>query len=496
MKFKVVNFRADRISGWCEAPSKEAGKARIDLLIGQEVVDSFLARDFRAELPAHDFADRNLGFLGSLPPQYWDGQPHAAALRERATGTVLVEETLQPADARIPDAPGLSAAAKLADSGQLNGWVSYQGTRVPVHLIIDSHTVLSAVADLRQLPQNKKQRNIAIPVGWAFSLQVPPEYFDDAEHRIQAAVDTPAGSTVIFDQMQHLAAAEASIADQNLQQIEVRRPDNFPLPGLRVPADWQNRWKVSDPGSVTPQLDAAGNLRLTTTTDEPVYLMLNALPQDFRKLDAASGAAVGPVRAFRAGLKATQGRGMQLQLGVYEYDATGNNTARTLVEAGQRGLFVAEPQTHRVLVLIRALGPGTVTIEDLELQPAEQVRSADPGFHPIGEAQPPATSSRQEALAEIADFIGEDQDLHDRLAEASAAQLAPVLNSLLASQNQLQSATAELAARTEVLNRQLQGIRTHLARQDLKDAFAAEDSVEVLIPPAHAAGPAAGRDQQ
>src|SRR5699024_8889263 len=106
----------------------------------------------------------------------------------------------------------------------------------------------------------------------------------------------------------------------NMQQIGVRRPDNFPLPGLRAPADWQNRWKVSDPGSVTTQLDGAGNLRLTTTTDEPVYLMLNALPQDFRKLDAASGAAVGPVRAHRAQLSAAQSRGMQVQLGLYEYD--------------------------------------------------------------------------------------------------------------------------------------------------------------------------------
>src|SRR5690625_5954928 len=83
MKFKVVNFRADRISGWCQAPNDEAGKARIDLLLGGDVVDSYLARTFRPELPAHNFADRNLGFMGSLPPPYWDGQSYRTTLRDR-----------------------------------------------------------------------------------------------------------------------------------------------------------------------------------------------------------------------------------------------------------------------------------------------------------------------------------------------------------------------------------------------------------------------------
>lgn len=496
MKFKMVKFRADRISGWCQAPSQEAGKARIDLLLGGDVVDSFLARNFRPELPAHDFADRNLGFLGSLPPQYWDGQSYRATLREQATGTVLAEETLQPDDARIPGHPGLSATVALGSTGQLNGWASYQGNKVPVHLVIDSHTVLTAVADLRQLPQDRKQPKVTAPVGWAFSLQVPPEHFDGADHCIQVTVDTEAGSAIVFDQTQRLSARKAAAADRNFQQTAAHHWDSFPLPGLRGPAEWPNRWKVNAPTSVTTRLDDAGQLRLTTTEDTPVYLLLNALPQDFRKLDISSGAAVGEFRAYRAELSATQGRGMQVQLGVYEYDSMGHNTERTLVEAGQRGLFVTSRQTDRILVLIRAVGPGTITIEGLELLPADEVRSADPGFHPIGEPRPPATSSRREGLDEIADFLGENQELHHRLAEASAAQLTPALNSLLSAQQQLQAATAELTARSEALSRQLAGIRTHLAQQHLTDAFKVDDAVEILPPPGSQAGePTEGSDQ-
>lgn len=487
MKFKVVNFRADRISGWCQAPTQEAGKARLDLLISGEVVDSFLARNFRAELPAHDFADRNLGFLGSLPPQYWDGQSYTAILRERASGTVLAEETLQTDDARTPAHPGLSGAAKLGEAGQLNGWASYQGERAPVHLVIDSHIVSTAVADLRRLPQGEDQPKLPIPVGWGFALQVPPQHFDDAEHRIQVTAETPSGPAAIFDHTHRLPADQTGTADQNAQHAGARGPNNFPLPGLRASGHWPNRWKVSDPSSVTTRLDDDGRLRVTTTDEAPVYLMLNALPQDFRKLDADSGAVVGSVRAHRIGLTATQGRGVRLQLGVYEYGHMGHNTLRTLVEAGQRGLFVADPQTDRLLVLLRVVGPGTITVEDLEFLPAVQVRSADPGFHPIGEPRPSATASRQEALDEIGDFLAENQELYDRLAAASTDQLAPVLNSLLTGQQQLHSAAASLAARTESLNRQLQGIRTHLAQQQLKDAFA-ESSIDIL-PPSAAARP-------
>src|SRR5699024_984416 len=115
------------------------------------------------------------------------------------------------------------------------------------------------------------------------------------------------------------------------QRTGIRHRDSFPLPGLRAPAEWPNRWKINADSSVTTRLDDAGQLRVTTTDDAPVYLLLNALPQDFRKLDISSGAAVGELRAYRAELSATQGRGMRLQLGIYEYDTMGHNTERTLV---------------------------------------------------------------------------------------------------------------------------------------------------------------------
>jgi hypothetical protein len=496
MKFKIVNFRADRISGWCQAPSREVGKARVDLLLGGVVVDSFLARNFRAELPAHDFADRNLGFLGTLPPQYWDGQTYPATLREQTTGTVLVEGDLHSEDARISSHPGLSGAAALGEAGQINGWASYQGSKVPVHLIIDSHTVLTAVADLHQLPKGKEQHKIPVPAGWAFSLQVPPEYFDGAEHRIQITVDAQSGSAVIFDQVQRLLAEKAETADINIQQIDARRPDNFPLPGLRVPADWNNRWKVSNPALVSTRIDHNGRLRLSTTHDEPVYLMLNALPRDLRKLDAQSGVGVGAVRAYRAGMRVSHPRGMRLQLGIYEYEALGHNIERTLVEAGQRGLFVANPQTARMLVLIRAVGPGAITIGDLELVPAEEVRSADPGFHPLEESQPLNASSLQETYADGAEFVGENHEINDGATEAPSAQLAPVLNSLLTTQQQLQAAIAELSAHSELLNRRMEGVRAHLAQQHLQEVFSSDDAVEILpLSGGAASQPVEGPDQ-
>ena len=479
MRFKVVKFRADRISGWCQAPTQEAGKARLDLLISGKVVDSFLARHFRAELPAHEFTDRNLGFLGSLPPHYWDGRSYTVTLRERVSGTVLAEDTLQTEDARSSTHPGLSGSATLGEAGQLNGWASDHGSRAPVRLIVDSHTVSTAVADLRRLPQGKDQPKHPVPVGWGFALQVPPEYFDDAEHRIQVAAETSTGTAVVFEHTGPLRVRQTAAADQNTQPADAQDRENFPLPGLRASGHWPNRWKVSDPSAVTTRLDDSGHLRITATDDKPVYLMLNARPQDFRKLDSDTGAVVGSVRAHRIGLTAAQGRGVRLQLGIYEYDEMGHNTLRSLVETGQRGLFVADPQTDRLLVLIRVVGPGTITVEDLEFLPAEQVHSADPGFHPIGAPRVPATASRQEALDEFGDFLAENQELYDRLAAASADRLSPVLDSLLSSQQQLHSAAAALAARTESLNRQLQGIRTHLAQQHLQDAFAASN-VEIL----------------
>lgn len=479
MQFKVVNFRADRISGWCQPPHQEAAKAKIDLLMNGEVVTSLLAHQFRSELPPHDFADRNIGFVGTLPPQYWTGKNYAVALREQTSGTVLAEQILATHDARIAEHPGLSADVQVGNAGQLNGWAGYRDQKVQVHLLVDSNKVLTTMADQRSLQLDKKQPQPPVPTGWAFSLQVPSEYFDDAEHRIQVVVGTETGTAVIFDQARQLPAAEIDVAELNIQQLDARRPDNFPMPGLRAPTQWQNRWKVSDPWSVTTRLDDAGRLRVTTTDDEPTYLMLNAQTEDLRRLSEAAGVTIGETSAYRVGMTVSRSRSLQLQLGIYEYDALGHDILRTLSDADQRGLFVPDPRTVRIVVLLRVVGSGTFTIDDLQFLPADDVRSADPGFHPIGDPQPKGKATGHDPLTEVADFLLENPELHQLLAEVSAEQVRPLLNDLLEGQEQLQAAAVDLAARTEQMQRQLQGLRSHSAWQDLRDAFAADQNIEV-----------------
>jgi hypothetical protein len=63
MQYKIVNFRADRVSGWFFDPEAGDAKGTLDVLVNGDSVATLVCNVFRSELPAEDFPTRNIGAL-------------------------------------------------------------------------------------------------------------------------------------------------------------------------------------------------------------------------------------------------------------------------------------------------------------------------------------------------------------------------------------------------------------------------------------------------
>ncbi|WP_044494298.1 glycosyltransferase family 2 protein [Nesterenkonia massiliensis] len=231
MKHKIVNFRADRISGWFYDP--EAGDARgvLDLLVADEPVASLPCKVFRRELSPDEFPTRNVGFLGSLPPEFWTGETHAVSLRDRRTGRILTQEKMQTDDLRLPTSPGFSGEFQVTDQGQIAGWAARGPAPVSVRVFVDGHQVDDSVANHSKVLWMTDQLDVTAPPGFAYSFQVPAEYFDDASHRIQVIGDPESEEILLLERTVRLEARYAARAAEATERLRTGK------------SDWSEPWR-------------------------------------------------------------------------------------------------------------------------------------------------------------------------------------------------------------------------------------------------------------
>lgn len=463
MKFKVVNFRPERISGWCFDPENLRVKGLIDLQVNQTVVASFPCHVFRQELSGEKFADRSIGFLGSLPPQYWTGDAHRAALVERHSGTVLAEKALKTPDAQVPGSAGVFADVQLGASGEVAGWMGQAGPKLRAALLVDGNRVHSVVADARTHRWDAKALKVTGPVGWAFSLQIPAVYFDGAEHQIQVVAQTQPEQTVIFDQRRILPDDEAGTAHHQEQTVKQDPPDNFPLAGWRAFPAWQNRWKLSGPVH-TVGTQKSGALVLDNRKEEAVYLFQNAAREDLRCLRPYHGADLGVHRAFTVALEAGTS-GEQPQVFIMQFDTHGTGLSRDLIPADQRGLFVADPQAEHLVLGIRLPGHGRYVVDSLEFLPAAEVRSAEPGIYPTELL--PAVEEETPEQPETVELPGEGPELEGW----TAAALGDWFEEQAAQLSAVHKALEELTRRSAATESAVEGLSRYAAQQRLRAAF-------------------------
>lgn len=231
MQYKVVNFRADRISGWLHDPEADGTKPVVDVFVGNEAIAALRCEIFRQELPVEDFPSRNIGFLGALPPVLWTGETYDVSLRDRRTGRVLVEHALQTQDFRLRGAPGFSGQMQLTQRGEIGGWAAQENSKVNIRVLVDGHQVDDRRANHKKVLWGADRVHITAPPEFAYSFQLPSEYFDDGTHTVQVIADPDAEDLLLLDETLRF---ESKFAEQAVQETERLRM------GKR---DWSQTWQ-------------------------------------------------------------------------------------------------------------------------------------------------------------------------------------------------------------------------------------------------------------
>lgn len=256
MKFKIVNFQAHRVSGWFYNPDSPQRRIGLDLLVNGEPVAVLSCTNFRDELPADEFENRNIGFLGSLPPQFWTGQTYRVALLHRASGTVLHEQDVETEDQRIPGSGGLSGAFVLTPRGQLAGWASNGAQRSTVRVVVDGRQMEQSRAKLDALPWKRGRVTMQGPFGFLYATQLPPVLFDDEEHRVQVfAADLHGGEAELLNEYMQFPAA--------LHETAAKEADRIARGGADTSSAWLKRAKTKKGISVRSLDVTASYARLT-----------------------------------------------------------------------------------------------------------------------------------------------------------------------------------------------------------------------------------------
>ena len=256
MKFRIVNFQPHRISGWVSDPEAAQPQTVLDLVVGGTPAAALTCSIFRDELPADEFENRNIGFLGSLPAVFWTGETHQTSLVHRASGTVLEEQALETQDARIPSGDRLSADFVLTARGQLAGWAAADGSPTRVRVLLDGEQFAQTRAAANALPWKRGRVKVGGPFGHLYGAQLPPELFDDEEHRVQVYAEDAAGVWVpVFSELMVFDASRRGQAAREALRISEGRPDTS--------SSWLKKAKVKKGISVQSLNVTSSYARLT-----------------------------------------------------------------------------------------------------------------------------------------------------------------------------------------------------------------------------------------
>ncbi|MGO1183574.1 MAG: hypothetical protein ACTHZ5_12750 [Micrococcaceae bacterium] len=255
--------------------------------------------------------------------------------------------------------------------------------------------------------------------------------------------------------------------------------EQFPLLGFDALDRWDNQWRISNPSIVEVSRDDDGRLALQKLEKHPMHLLLRAKVSDLKKLGGNRGVALEDDRAYQVGLTAEIGGRLVAQLVLHEFDAEGVLLTRSPIEAGQRVLYVAHPDAQRLVITIRLTGTGRVIVHRVEILPVDGVRSAEPGVHPIEEFEGPLEVRHVQTFDELKDFWLQNEELYQRIAEATSHSVADGLDELRAENRDLRAQLETLAAATRDLQRSLNQVKSHLAHADLRQSLADMPNVAV-----------------
>lgn len=226
MKFRIVNFQAHRISGWVSDPEAAQSKTVLDLMVAGRPVASLSCTIFRDELSAEEFENRNIGFRGNLPAEFWTGEEHQVSLVHRASGTVLEDQRIPTTDARLPEGEGLSGDFTLTARGQLAGWAAADGSPTRIRVLLDGEQFAQTRATAQSLPWKRGRVKLQGPFGHLYGAQLPPELFDDEEHRVQVFAQDAAGAWVpMLNELMIFALSRRDQAEREVQRIAESRAD-------------------------------------------------------------------------------------------------------------------------------------------------------------------------------------------------------------------------------------------------------------------------------
>ncbi|MBE1515762.1 glycosyltransferase family 2 protein [Nesterenkonia halotolerans] len=226
MKFKIVNYQAHRISGWVYDPETDQGNAVVDLVVNGEAVSALTCNIFRDELSAEEFSTRNVGFLGTLPPQFWTGEGHDVALVHRGSGQVLTETRMDTNDSRVVGADDLSADYKVTAEGKVAGWASAEKQPAYARVTVDGTVIDEGRTDRRELPWKRGSLKFDAPFGFMHATQIPSTFFDNQMHRVQVfAGNSPQAPVPVLDYTIELAAEHSDAAALEAQRLQQDAPD-------------------------------------------------------------------------------------------------------------------------------------------------------------------------------------------------------------------------------------------------------------------------------
>ncbi|WP_146339510.1 hypothetical protein [Nesterenkonia sp. NBAIMH1] len=225
MKYKVVNFRADRISGWLFNPDAPQVRQKLAVVVNGESATTLTCNVFRGELSGDEFPTRNVGFLGSLPPNLWTGETYQVSLQDPVSGQTFAEGALDTPDVRISAEADVAGDVRITERGEVAGWVSRAGDRTTVQVLVDGQEIFKGRANQKKLRFSGKDFDLTVPPEFAFSAQVPPEYFDDEQHFVEVRVN--ATETTVAQSTPRLVSAHREHAAEEAERLAASESDAF-----------------------------------------------------------------------------------------------------------------------------------------------------------------------------------------------------------------------------------------------------------------------------
>lgn len=157
------------------------------------------------------------------------------------------------------------------------------------------------------------------------------------------------------------------------------------ISGFIAPASWPSNWITAVSENAKVATDSLGNFQIHKSADHTLQTVLNATPKSLKENKTNRGIRLGDNVAFVVNFEASLLGAIRAQLVFHEFDAAGVRLTRAILDAGSQGLFVADPRADTLILSIRTVGQGSLTVNTLEFSPAP-IDKSPPGLKRTGRA--------------------------------------------------------------------------------------------------------------